>query len=127
PSLNPSGAFPMRQVKVYTETYIPPSENDRDIDENDFQTDGPETIDIVPDEYDIDEHDDEHFAVVALVCETIEECVEPSCSRFYPGVWYTDIDGSVDYCTGERERRSYHLSGFTPDEEQTIYSRLTAR
>lgn len=57
-----------------------------------------------------------------------EGCTEPSS---YPDLqvghtWYSGNFQSNNY-TGERCDVSAHLSGFTPEEEREIYSRITGR
>ncbi len=48
----------------------------------------------------------------------------PSASKFHVGVWYT-CQYDEDYSTGETEYRSFHLVGFTPEEEELIYKEAT--
>lgn len=49
----------------------------------------------------------------------------PSSSGFHVGVWYSD-EGDTDFRTGEEETHSYHLVGFTPEEERAIYEGMRA-
>ena len=49
---------------------------------------------------------------------------EPSSSHFHEGIWYTDVDGDVDFTTGAETRRSYHLSGFSVDEQGQIFTEV---
>lgn len=85
---------------------------------------------IEPDEYDLDEAEgDEVAAVVRLVVKYIGHGVEasdyPNCQ---PGhTWYTDSNPDRDYETGADTTYSYHLDGFTTDEELAIYAALTGR
>lgn len=79
-----------------------------------------------PDQYDLEEYGDELSAVVHCALDTIPECVVasnyPACC---PGhTWYTDADGDINYATGEVSYNSYHLEGFSKEEELAIYSRL---
>jgi hypothetical protein len=46
-----------------------------------------------------------------------------SSSHFHPGIWYTG-EGETDYRSGAETQRSYHLEGFTPDEEKDIFYKL---
>ena len=55
-----------------------------------------------------------------------EGVFEPSSMPFHPGVWYCS-EPSQDYGSGEWESRSYHLKGFTEDEERCIYVALFPR
>ena len=52
---------------------------------------------------------------------------EPSSSRFHAGLWYSDIDPDRDYATGADERHSYHLEGFTEEEERAIFDEITGK
>lgn len=56
---------------------------------------------------------------------------EPSASAFTgPGVWYSDTEARQDcafFERGEEYRRSFHLYGFTPDQERDVYAAITAR
>ena len=51
-----------------------------------------------------------------------EHSLEASCSPFSPGAWYTELDVPLD-----ERRLSFHLVGFTPEEEREINRRLTGR
>ena len=41
--------------------------------------------------------------------------------------WYSTSSPDIDYTTGAETYYSYHLKGFTPEEEQEIYKRITRR
>jgi hypothetical protein len=64
---------------------------------------------------------------------TVEDAIqllqgkEPSSSHFHPGVWYSDIDGDVDLRTGAETRQSYHLDGFSEDEQRAIFDGVRRR
>lgn len=124
------GAFPvvngddMRKIRISYETVTPESAAEGDIADSGWIEE--EGITIDPDEYDIEEHGGKSAAVVAMVIETIGRYVEPSASCFFPGVWYTDVDSNIDYRTGAENRRSYHLSGFSEDEEKLIFQAIQA-
>jgi hypothetical protein len=51
---------------------------------------------------------------------------EASSSHFHPGIWYSS-EPETDMRTGASTTRSFHLEGFTPQEEQEIFSFLMAR
>ena len=38
--------------------------------------------------------------------------------------WWTNYEHSLDFRTGERENRSYHLQGFSHAERQEIFRRM---
>lgn len=43
------------------------------------------------------------------------------------GTWYTAPNYNHDYRTGATESRSYHLVGFTDEEERAIYEAVMAK
>ena len=82
-----------------------------------------------PDDSDVEEHGSVLAAVVALAVKAIGNGVEasdyPICC---PGhTWYTEIDGETDYSDGSVKQLSYHLDGFSENEELAIYAALTGR
>lgn len=88
-----------------------------------------DSTEIAPDELDIEEYEGESAAAVALAVKFIGNCVEasdyPKCHAGH--TWYTDADGDIDYSTGDETRNSYHLDGFSDEEELAIYAELTGR
>lgn len=84
-----------------------------------------EGVDMTPDEWDIEDG--------IGVAEKAEKYLkdkgawQASASHFHVGVWYDTGEGSTDYRTGETTIDSYHLKGFTPQEEQEIFQRMTRR
>ena len=81
-----------------------------------------EGVDMEPDEDDREEG----FTAVDKAVKFLktEGVMEASSTAFHPGVWYSTEWSVTDYGTGEEEERSYHLKGFTPDEERDIYRAL---
>lgn len=67
-----------------------------------------------------------HHAVDFLETEG-GRSLEPSSSSFSPGDWYVEIDGRTDYRTGAETRRSFHLDGFTEQEEAWIHALYTGK
>ena len=64
--------------------------------------------------------------------DSVDDCVEwlskkgpfsISSDPWQPGSWYSD-DSELDYRTLAREVKTYHLRGFTENEEREIYNRL---
>jgi|CXWL01.1.fsa_nt_gi hypothetical protein len=53
--------------------------------------------------------------------------VEASSSQFHPGIWYSTSWETVNYKTGEDKQNSFHLYGFTPEEEKAIYDGWKAK
>jgi hypothetical protein len=85
---------------------------------------------ISPDTYDLDETEgDETLAAVRLAVKHITQHggVEASSSRWHSGLWYSYYDETGDYATGDRENRSFHLSGFSELEERHIFDALTKK
>ena len=52
---------------------------------------------------------------------------DPSGSRHSTGDWYTAVDADQDFRTGATTSYSYHLHGWTPDEERMIAALVKAR
>lgn len=52
---------------------------------------------------------------------------EPSSSQFHEGVWYSTVDPERDFHTGEEKYYSFHLKGFTPEEEAQIFEKINLR
>jgi hypothetical protein len=80
-------------------------------------------------ELELDEFDDQEGVQLAGVVATWlrnRGVMEASSSHFHPGVWYSS-EGEQDMRTGANTTRSFHLEGFTPDEEQDIYYLLFPR
>jgi hypothetical protein len=116
-----------RRIKITFDIVTPESAEQGDTAENGWIDE--EGIEIAPDEYEIDEAEgDERAAVVRLAVKEIGRSVEPSnWPRWHSGTWYTETEGDTDYSTGAVERRSFHLEGFSDDEERAIYAELCGR
>jgi hypothetical protein len=117
----------MRKIRTTFQTISPESAVNGDYEETGWIDEDGHCID--PDDYDVDEYGSEFHAIVALATDYIGDCVSASdYPRCCPGhTWYTDSDDTVDYNTGNRTTHSYHLDGFTEDEEIAIYAYLTGR
>jgi len=50
-----------------------------------------------------------------------------SASHFHPGVWYSTEPSIIDYGTGEREERNFHLAGFTAEQEKAVWDKMHER
>lgn len=48
---------------------------------------------------------------------------EPSSSRFSPGTWYS-TESQMDMYSGDYENKSFHLYGFTEEEEKEVWDLL---
>ena len=83
-----------------------------------------EGVDMTPDEYDVEEG-------VTAVDKAVkhlrsEGASEPSSSFHHKGVWYCSMH-EPDFRTGEQEERCFHLHGFSPEEEHSIFQQMAAR
>ena len=64
-------------------------------------------------------------AAVSIIGNDCEASDYPRCC---PGhTWYTECDGDTDYSDGSVTTQSFHLDGFTAEEEWAIYSEITGR
>lgn len=112
--------------KLITTTYqtvTPESAADGDFSDQGFEDEDGESM--LPDEYDIEEG-------ITAVDKAVEFMKnkggnEPSSSQFHTGVWYTTPDPDRNYETGEDTYYSFHLKGFTPEEEEEIYNKMKLR
>ena len=75
---------------------------------------------VEPDEYDIEEGRTAVDNAVRFLKNS--NVSEPSSSQFHPGVWYTAYDEPMEI--GGLRDRSFHLSGFTEEEELEIFNRM---
>jgi len=108
----------MRLIRISYETI-------RDGDE-DCEGGWVDEVCVDPDQYDLEEYGDECSAVVNCALKVIPEgCTAADYPKCVPGhTWYTDADGDVDFSTGSITYQSYHLDGFSEQEELAIYSRV---
>lgn len=72
-----------------------------------------------------DDDDDETAAEAAARFLLDRGATNASSSRYHPGVWYSD-NGDHDYSDGSETTLSYHLVGFSDDEQSSIYRRVTS-
>lgn len=68
--------------------------------------------------------EDETAADLAVKFLKGEGGTEASSSHFHKDVWYTQPDGSTDYRTGEEKILSFHLKGFTVEEQKEVFERM---
>lgn len=109
-----------RKIISYYETWSP---EDVEIGETDNRGElGEWSVEL--EDYDIEEgltHAD-----VAAKYLLDRGAIEPSSSHFHPGVWYSTY-ADEDFRTGERTVESYHLKGFTKDEEREVWEKVTSK
>ena len=78
-----------------------------------------------PDEYDLEEK----LSAVDKAARWLLDrgALEASSSHYHSGIWYTQSDPEIDYATGAERRQSYHLKGFSEEEERMIHGKVTAK
>ena len=88
-----------------------------------------EGVEFEPDEFDLEEGMTPSESIVNQAVQFLEDegGVNPSSTAFHIGVWYSTEFSVTDYGTGEEEERSFHLKGFSPEEEAAIYKEVTRR
>jgi hypothetical protein len=70
-------------------------------------------------------------ADLSAVCQAIQflrhaGAIHASATCFHPGVWYsTEPDNDIH--TGSETIKSYHLDGWTDDEQREIFNAITNR
>lgn len=81
---------------------------------------------VDPDDSDVEEAGSELAAVVDCAVRIIGNGVEasdyPHCCAGH--TWYTETDGDTDWEDGSVKRLSYHLDGFSEEEEEAVYAEL---
>lgn len=99
-----------KQIKVYYTTWLP-----EDIEIGATDTSG------LHDTIAIDTIDE------AVSCLMSEFAKYPSSSCFHENVWYTCRDMDEDYVTGARTEYTFHLKGFTKEEQEIIYNAMKGK
>ena len=121
-------AFIMQKDNDYPPRIVVAYETlDGDGEQIDAGIEGPEEgSTVLPDGADLIEGE----TIVSLAVRILKgSCADtPSSSFFHPGIWY-ETDYAANFRTGEISltRRSYHLKGFLPEQEQEIYNAMTAK
>lgn len=117
----------MRRIKISYDVVTPESSEIGDV--ADYGWENEEGICADPDELDVEEHGSVLAAVVDCAVKAIGNGVEasdyPICHPGY--TWYTEVDAEMDYSDGSEKRLSFHLDGFSEDEELAIYAALTGK
>ena len=113
-----------RRIRISYETVTPESAEIGDCADSGWEDEDGVCVEI--DESDVEEHGSVCAAVAARAVDIIGRGCEasdyPTCC---PGhTWYTEIDGDMDYSDGSETRRSYHLDGFSAEEERAIYDAI---
>jgi hypothetical protein len=110
-------------IKTTFQTVTPESAADGDFADQGWEDEEGESMML--DEYDIEDG----VTVVDKAVEFMKNkgASEPSSSRFNTGVWYSTVDPDRNYQTGEEKYFSFHLKGFTPEEEEKIFNKMTKK
>lgn len=82
--------------------------------------------------FEVAEFGDEHAAAVACAVDFLQESGRSLEVSDYPAccpghTWYTESEGEMNYSDGSEKMLSFHLYGFTEDEEHAIYAEITGR
>lgn len=87
-----------------------------------------EGVEFEPDEDDLENGMSESESIVAQAIKFLEDegAVHASSSHFHSGVWYT-TESEQDFRTGADEERSFHLDGFSTEEQAEIFKAITRR
>lgn len=108
-----------KRIRISFETVTPESAEQGDAAERGWIDEEGESMDP-----DADDRAEGLTAVDKAADFLDDQGVSPSASHFHPGLWYTTTDPDTDLRTGETEYRSYHLVGFTTEEQQEIFDDL---
>ena len=94
------------------------------VEQGDFSETG--WIDEEGEEIELDKYDDEEETLITKTVNWLQDhyACHASSYPFSLGCWYHTQFEVLDYSTGEEEERSFHLTGFSPEEEEAIYSLL---
>lgn len=101
-------------IRVYRQRFMPEDVHDGDIDYRSTES--------YTEEYELDsDYIDNPIDWAVDVVQSLGY-VEYSGYPFYPGGWYSgcELTAYGNY-TGEREDFSFHLQGFTEDEQRAVY------
>jgi len=108
-----------KKITTTYQTTTPESLEDGDYAESGWRDEEGESM--LPDEY-----DDEDITVIDKAVEFLKNhyAYEPSSSDFHTDIWYS-ASPDENYVTGENTYYSYHLEGFTEEEEYEIWKIMT--
>jgi len=118
--LNPPAATG-RRIRISYSTYTEDSIAAGDAEDHGWENE--EGVEMDPDKWDIE--DGKTAAQKATEFLNEKGAIHPSSSHFHPGIWYHDSNN--DWRGNELIEYSYHLSGFTPEEEQEIFNEVAMK
>jgi len=109
-----------KKITTTYQTTTPESLEDGDVSDSGWYDEDGESM--MPDEY-----DEDGITAVDKAAEFLKDhyADEPSSSSFQSGVWYSATSPDENYSTGENTYYSYHLEGFTEEEEYEIWKIIT--
>ena len=107
------------KIRISYETWDEDSVDVGETDDKGWENE--EGVSMQPDQYDLEEG----LTPVDLAVKFLTDNgpMEASSSHFNSGVWYTNY-GEQDMQDGSRTNRSFHLVGFTPEQEEKIFNRI---
>jgi antirestriction protein/predicted RNA binding protein with dsRBD fold (UPF0201 family) len=108
-------------VKIAYEIITPESAEQGDVAEHGWH----DECECTPDEVDVE--DGLTCVDLAVKCIKDQGSVEASSSVFHQGIWYTTIDPERDYQDGSETYYSFHLHGFTPEQEKEVHEKVTGK
>lgn len=74
--------------------------------------------------FNIDLNDDESPVDQAVNFLKKQNFFEASSSVFHDGIWYQTVDPDRDVKSGDEIYYTFHLNGFTEDEQKEVYNKL---
>ena len=117
---------PMPKIKRYDTRSEWIEQPDGDSTTSDPVVENQEEIDCTPDEIDAGEGLTAVDLAAKYIANNSSGNLEPSQAPGWgQGTWYSDH--SEDMQTGDILETSFHLEGFTPQQEQEIYARITGK
>lgn len=112
-----------RRILITYESYTPGEfEGDEDVEHGWEDEEG---VSVEPDKWDREEG----LTAVDKAVEFLDErgAIHASSSHFHPGMWYSTEHQIEDHGTGELKQYSFHLKGFSEDEERAVFRKCQAR
>ena len=113
------------RIRIAFEIYTPESIAAGEAEERGWEDE--RGVSVEPDRWDVEEGKSVVDLAVKLLRD--EGVSEASSSTFQAGVWYwtETIQNRAHFERGINERHSFHLAGFTEDEERAVWTAITGR
>ena len=114
-----------RRIRITFETYTPESIELGDAEDRGWVNE--DGVSMEPDDYDLEDGIGAVDKAIAFLRD--KGAWEASSSHWdsHCDIWYTQSDPNINYGTGEEYRESYHLAGFSEEEERQIFLAMTKR